>query len=250
MRGTSRRQFLRRSLALAPGAALLARYRSLAAPEARKTKIRDIRVMVLQGPRTYTLVKVQSDAGLHGIGEAYGSPGVGVKEGILAMKPELIGKDPLGIDALMTGLGWRTDGSAHMLLRSVSGIEMALWDLAGKTLGVPTTTLLGGRFRDRVRMYDHAAPRDMMDPASCPEWVDRVKSDPSGFTAHKFSFPRSDPRSDPARDRSNRLLTTRELARIRRGFENCREAIGWDHDLMVHCHWEYDLRTSIELAEA
>ena len=96
--------------------------------------------------------------------EAYGSPGVGVKEGILALKPELIGKDPLGIDALMTGLGWRTDGSAHMLIRAASGIEMALWDLAGKTLGVPTTTLLGGKFRDRVRMYDHSAPRDMMDP--------------------------------------------------------------------------------------
>ena len=153
--------------------------------------------MILQGPRTYTLVKVESDAGLHGIGEAYGSPGVGVKEGILALKPELIGKDPLGIDALMTGLGWRTDGSAHMLIRAVSGIEMALWDLAGKTLGVPTTTLLGGKFRDRVRMYDHSAPRDMMDPASCREWADRVKSDPSGFTIHKFGFEHTDPRTDP-----------------------------------------------------
>ena len=46
------------------------------------------------------------------------------------------------------------------------------------------------------------------------------------------------------------MLTTRELIQIRQGFENCREAIGWDHDLMVHCHWEYDLRTSIQLAEA
>ena len=193
---TSRRQFLR-SLGLLPGAAFLAQYHALAAAEKGKTKIRDIKVMMLQGPRTYTLVKVESDAGLYGIGEAYGSPGVGVKEGILALKPELIGKDPLGIDALMTGLGWRTDGSAHMLIRAASGIEMALWDLAGKTLGVPTTTLLGGKFRDRVRMYDHAAPRDMMDPSSCREWADRVKSDPSGFTAHKFGFDHTDPRSDP-----------------------------------------------------
>ena len=175
---------------------------------------------------------------------------MGVKERVLALRPELIGKDPLGIDALITGLGTRIDGSAHMLLRAVSGVEMALWDLAGKTLGVPTTTLLGGKFRDRVRMYDHSAPRDMMDPASCREWADRVKSDPSGFTAHKFGFPHTDPASDPARDRSNRVLTTTELIRIRRGFENCREAIGWDHDIMVHCHWEYDLRTSIQLAEA
>jgi len=249
MKLTSRRQFLQ-SLGLLPGAALLTRYHALADAEKGKTRIRDIKVMMLQGPRTYTLVKVESDAGLHGIGEAYGSPGVGVKEGILALKPELIGKDPLGIDALITGLGWRTDGSAHMLLRAVSGVEMALWDLAGKTLEVPTTTLLGGKFRDRVRMYDHSAPADIMIPASCREWADRVKSDRSGFTAHKFGFSHTDPRSDPARDRSNRVLTTKEIARIRQGFENCREAIGWDHDILVHCHWEYDLRTSIQLAQA
>src|SRR6516165_4502625 len=245
----SRRRFLR-SLGFGPGAALLGQYLELAAAERGRTRIRDVRVMMLQGPRTYTLVKVESDSGLFGIGEAYGSPGVGVKEQVLALRPELLGKDPLGIDALITGLGTRVDGSAHMLLRAVSGIEMALWDLAGKTLGVPTTTLLGGRFRDRVRMYDHSAPRDMLDRSSCREWADRVKADPSGFTAHKFSFPHTDPRSDPARDRSNRLLTTTELSRIRRGFENCREAIGWDHDIMVHCHWEYDLRTSIQIAEA
>jgi L-alanine-DL-glutamate epimerase-like enolase superfamily enzyme len=245
----SRREFLR-SLALLPGASLLAPYHALAAPERGKTGIRDVTVMTLQGPRTYTLVRVESDAGLFGIGEAYGSPGVGVREGVLTIKPELVGKDPLGIDALITGLGTRTDGSAHSLLRAVSGVEMALWDLAGKTPGVPTTTLLGGRFRDRVRVYDRSAPRDMNDPASCREWAHEVKSDPAGFTAHKFGFPHTDPGPDPARDPAGRSLTTAELARVRRGFENCREAIGWGHDLMVHCHWEYDLPTSIRLAEA
>jgi L-alanine-DL-glutamate epimerase-like enolase superfamily enzyme len=250
MRVHSRRQFLR-SLALTPGATFLAHYHAMAAPERGRTRVGDVKVMTLQGPaRTYTLVKVESDAGLYGIGEAYGTPGVGVKEGVLTLKPEVVGKDPLAIDALVTGLGTRTDGSAHALLRAVSGIEMALWDLAGKTLGVPTTTLLGGRFRDRVRMYDHSAPRDMSDPASCREWAQEVRSDPAGFTAHKFGFPHTDPGSDRARDPSNRSLTTTELGRIRRGFENCREAIGWDHDLMVHCHWEYDLPTSVRLAEA
>src|SRR5262249_35203345 len=131
-----RRQFLR-TVAVLPATALLERYEALAAPERGKTRIREVQAMMLQGPeRSYTLVKVTSDAGLHGIGEAYGSPGVGVKEGVLELRGELIGKDPLGIDALYTGLGRRTDGSAHMLMRSASGIEMALWDLAGKTLGV------------------------------------------------------------------------------------------------------------------
>ncbi len=100
--------------------------------------------MTLQGPsRTYVLVKVMADDGLYGMAEAYGTPAVGVKEQILAMKPGLIGKDPLEIDTIYTRLdehakdlsGTRTDGSAHNLMRAASGIEMALWDLAGKGAG-------------------------------------------------------------------------------------------------------------------
>ena len=136
-------------------------------------------------------------------------------------------------------------------MRGVSGIEMALWDLAGKILNQPVSTLLGGRFRDKVRVYDHAAPRNMLDPASCREWAQKVKADPSGFKTHKFSWSQhTSPDKDHARDLSNRVLTTAELSRIRKGWENCREAIGFDHDLMVHCHWEFDLRTSIQLSEA
>ena len=63
-------------------------------------------------------------------------------------------------------------------------------------------------------------------------------------------MPHTDPATDKARDLSNRMLTTKELIGVQQGFENCREAIGWDHDLMVHCHWEYDLRTSIQIADA
>jgi L-alanine-DL-glutamate epimerase-like enolase superfamily enzyme len=99
-------------------------------------------------------------------------------------------------------------------------------------------------------VYDHEAPRDMLDKASCREWAQKVRSDTSGFTAHKFGFPHTQPATDKARDLANRVLTTKELIQIRQGFENCREAIGWDHDIMVHCHWEYDLRTSIQIAEA
>ena len=74
-------------------------------------------------------------------------------------------------------------------MRAVSGIEMALWDLAGKILDVPTSTLLGGRFRDKVRVYDHAAPRNMLDKASVADWAAKAKAHPSGFTCHKFGFP-------------------------------------------------------------
>jgi len=223
---------------------------ALAAPEKGRRKISDVRTMTLKGPsRTYVLVKVVADDGMYGIAEAYGTPAIGVKEQILSLKPWLAGKDPLEIDTLFTFLGehtpdlsgTRTDGSAHELLRAASGIEMALWDLAGKILGVPSSTLLGGRFRKRVRVYDHAAPRNMLDKASCRDWAAKVKADPAGFTAHKFGFPHS---SD------SRVLSSRDLISIRQGFENCREAIGYEHDIMVHCHWEYDLRTGIQIAEA
>jgi L-alanine-DL-glutamate epimerase-like enolase superfamily enzyme len=229
--------------------------------ERGRQKIRDIQTMLLQGPRTYTLVKVIAEDGLYGIAEAYGSPGVGVKEQIEAIKPALIGRDPLAIDVLYTlmgqspqGTGWagasRTDGSAHALMRAASGIEMALWDLAGKILGVPSTTLLGGAFRDRVRVYDHARPRDLLDRSSCEEWAAKVKEDPAGITCHKFGFSHTTPETDAGRDLANRLLTVRELRNIEEGFANAREALGWDHDIMVHCHWEYDARTAIQIAEA
>lgn len=245
MDSSSRRRFLH---TLAAGA--LGAFHTLAAPERGRVKITDIKVMMLQGPRTYTLVKVLTDSGVFGIGEGYGSPGVGVKEGVIELRPYFIGKDPLEIDALYTGLGQRTDGSAHMLLRAVSGIEMALWDLAGKLLGLPVVTLLGGKFRDRVRMYHDEGPRNMLDRESCGEWAARVKGHAAGWTAFKFSPPRSNPRIDRTRDPANRLLTDKELRDIRIGFENCRNAIGADYDLVCQCHGEYDLRTSIQLAEA
>jgi len=250
MQSWSRRDVLKGMAGFA-GGSWLARYHATAAWAKGKTKVRNMQTMVVQGPdRNYTLVKISSDAGIYGIGEAYGSPGVGVKEQVHALQQEVIGKDPLEIDAIYTKMGRRTDGSAHMLMRAASGIEMALWDLAGKTLGVPTTVLLGGRFRDKVRVYDHDSPRNMLDKASCKEWADRVKANPAGFTCHKFGLRHTDPKTDKARDLSNRVLTTKELVQTRKSFENCREAVGWDHDIMVHCHWEYDLRTAIQYADA
>ena len=255
MKNLTRRSFL----GTAALASVLPQYSQLAAAEENQRKIRDLQTMTIQGPdRNYCLVKVTADDGVYGVAEAYGTPGVGVKEQVLAMKHYLVGKDPLQIDVLYTFLdnharslsGTRTDGSAHNLMRGASGIEMALWDLAGKALGVPTSTLLGGRFRQRVRVYDHAAPRNMLDKGSCRAWAAQAKADAAGFTAHKFGFPHTNPQTDLARDPSNRTLTTKELIQIQQGFENCREAIGWDHDIMVHNHWEYDLRTSIQLAEA
>jgi L-alanine-DL-glutamate epimerase-like enolase superfamily enzyme len=225
--------------------------------------------MVIGGrtTRTYTLVKVTASDGQYGIGEAYGSPGAGIVEQIKALEPELVGKDPLQIDRLYTflgevgpGTGRRTDGSAHMLLRAASGIEMAVFDLAGKIVGLPLSIMLGGRFRERVRHYDHARPSNMFDLASVREWADQIRANPAGFTAHKINIQRTHPvwetsdslqsAPDVNKDMGNRFMTNKEISRIAQGFENMRDAIGWDHELMVHCHWELDLPSALRLADA
>ena len=111
----SRRAFL----GAAAASTFLVRYRKLAAAARNQFKIRDLRTMTIQGPsRTYLLVKVDAGDGLFGVAEAYGTPAIGVKEQILSMKPGLVGKDPLEIDAIYTFLddrakdlsGTRTDG--------------------------------------------------------------------------------------------------------------------------------------------
>lgn len=254
-------------LALAGGGASLFPGLAQAADRIRTT-IKDVQTMTIGGPgRTYVYVRIVTADGQFGIGEAYGTPGVGTEDAILSLKPTLVGKDPLEIDRLYTFMGEgtrslagsRTDGSAHNLMRAVSGVEMALWDLAGRLLKTPVSVLMGGRFRDHVRLYDHSRPKDMSDKASCREWVAKVKAHPSGFTAHKVDLPRTDSIwddhgragiPDNGRDPSNRELTTKELMRIAQGFENMREAIGWEHDLMVHCHWQFDLPSALRLAEA
>ena len=234
MREYSRRSFLS-SIAGVAVPAWLARYHQLSAADRDKVKITDIKTMILQGPRTYTLVRIDTDAGVSGFAEAYGSPGLGIREEIRGVARTFIGKDPLQIDRLYTGYRF-TDGSAHAQQRAMSGIEMALWDLAGKLLNVPAHTLLGGKFRDKDRLYDHSTPRDFFDKAVLRDWAQQVKEAPSGITMHKFGPLRNRPGEDPGRDPSNRLLSSNELRRIRQGYENCREALGFEHDILIGCH--------------
>jgi L-alanine-DL-glutamate epimerase-like enolase superfamily enzyme len=285
-----RNSFSRRSFLFGVGVApfipsFLGSYKLLAAPSEKRVKITNIQTMVFQGPRTYTLVKVTCDAGLYGIAEAYGSPAIGVKEQVAALKPMLVGKDPLQIDTIFTGLGNRTDGSAHQLMRAVSGIEMALWDLAGKILEVPTWKLLGGKFRDRVRVYDHAdratcSTRSPVRTGPPKSRAPRAGSPVTNLVSGRSDASRRRPRTQcrrswrsrrwrpgwsrrPRGRRSRggegggfnpagapRTLSPRQLVNVQKGFDNVREAIGWDRDFMVHGQWGWDVRTSVDLSNA
>ena len=128
---------------------------------------------------------------------------------------------------------------------AISGLEIALWDLAGKILGVPTHKLLGS-FRDSVPAYWTKTPRNMLDPASCREFAGMVKSHPYGFKAVKCDYVR---RRD-IEGRLSRRFPRSDIARNAQGFMNTREALGDEYGIAFHCHWEFDWNDALEVARA
>jgi len=111
------------------------------------------------GGRNWLFVKVETDEGLYGIGEASGWPRV-VETAVQDLKVILIGEDPSRIERLwqkmlLAQMGHGMTGVVGA--GAMTGIEVALWDLRGKALGLPVADLLGGRCRDRVRVYAHAS---------------------------------------------------------------------------------------------
>lgn len=255
MKQRSRRSFLN-SLAGVSALTIFSPFESLMASERDKVKITDIKTMVFKvSPkgRNYILVKIETDSGLFGIAEAYGTYGLGVVQAIHGIKEIYIGKDPLQINRLQTGLTFHeqmySDDSAHSQFRAVNGIDMALWDLAGKILDVPTYSLLGGKFRDKVRLYDHHTPSDYSDKMIVKEWAAAAKERANGITCHKLGVPRLDESQDFGYDTSTRSLSSKGLRKLIEGYENVRDAIGWDHDLMVGAHWEFNMGTAIQVAK-
>ena len=112
--------------------------------------------------RNWLFVKVETDEGITGLGEASGWPRV-VETAIHDLMPLVIGEDPTRIERLWQRmfLGMMGHGMTGVVGGgAMTGIEMALWDILGKKLGVPVCDLLGGRLRDRVRVYAHAKTTD------------------------------------------------------------------------------------------
>lgn len=115
-----------------------------------------------RGSRNWLFVEIETDEGISGVGECSGWPRV-VERAVEDLSHVLIGADPAHIDRLwaqcyraMMGHGLTgTVGSG-----ALSGIEMALWDIKGKALGVPVWQLLGGAIRDRIPVYGHAHTAD------------------------------------------------------------------------------------------
>lgn len=253
----NRRNFLKALSIGAAGAMILAEpYRSLAEALRKKIKITDVKCMIIRGTWDWNLIKIETDAGISGIGEAYWGPGV--KDLVLKqMRPLIVGEDPMNVDMLYTKMLMRSGGAGAIggvTVTAASGIEIALWDLVGRILETPVCNLLGGRFRDRVRFYRTLRPAP--NPTELSSWRDQAiaakSNNPYGFTAFKFqgdSIPVSaDPSYfEPGHDPYARNLTNRDITRIVTKMEAVRDGLGPDIDFAIECHWKYDTQDAIEL---
>jgi L-alanine-DL-glutamate epimerase-like enolase superfamily enzyme len=112
-------------------------------------KITDLRVAVITAtPFTIPLIRIDTNQGITGWGEVRDG---GSKKYALILKSRLLGRNPCDVEPLIKSI--RQFGYHGRQGGGVSGVEMALWDLAGKAYGVPVYQLLGGKYRDRIRLY-------------------------------------------------------------------------------------------------
>lgn len=150
-------------------------------------KITEIQVYHIR-PR-WMVVKVLTDEGICGYGEpTLEGKATVVEEAVRVLAEVITGQDPLRIEHLyqMMYRGGFYRGGA-VLCSAISGIEQALWDIKGKALGAPVWQLLGGKCRERIRMYAHAIPfADDPSEEEIRRWVKKRVDD--GFTALKTSM--------------------------------------------------------------
>jgi galactonate dehydratase len=198
-------------------------------------KITDVTCYPLWGGiRNYTLVVVDTDEGLYGLGEA-GLTGreLGMLGVVEHFKPLLVGQDATRIEHIWQMLsrgGYFPHGKIAGSV--IAAIDMALWDLRGKALGVPVYQLLGGRVRDKVACYCHVAGRAERGDMSLVEAAQRKVAE--GWKFVRWNLPEEGDELEPG-------------AAIRRGIREwraMREALGEDVELC------YDLHTRLSPADA
>ena len=157
-----------------------------------------------------------------------------------------LGQDPLKIEVHFHNLTTLMHPyMAH--IPSISGIDIALWDLAGKITGLPVSTLLGGRFREAIKMYSHGVGLVMLDKTSCRAFAERIRIMPEGFTAFKCDI---EPPLGVPLGRFAETLDSEQLRRVARAYANVREAVGDEIDIAVHCHNELDEPSAVNVAKA
>jgi len=212
-------------------------------------KITDVKCGYIGGS---LFVKIFSDQDIYGLGEGVDAIG-GTYHLVqrLGRSPALRGQSPLNPHKIFEQLRRGAQfggGQAGMFVAVLSAIETALWDLTGKALGLPVYQLLGGKFRDRVRVYcDTALYRSQFpSPADfATAGKDAIKN--WGFNALKFDI---DYASDPDKyDRWNWTASPGEISRMYNQLAAVREAVGPKIDICVDMHGRYDFVTAQAIAK-
>lgn len=224
----------------------------LSTADRNQATITDIRAMRLDSG--FVVVRIDTDAGISGYGECGSLSGEQAravihshaKGGARLPHLQLIGKDPLDIGVHHHNLFYAyRQRPAEMQV--CSGIDMALWDLAGKLLGQPVHKLLGGAFRSEIELYSHCPHFDQTDPVAWAEIAADLTSDPHGFTIFKVDI---HPVIGANMQEFVPSLGPGDIRKVRRAYELAREHLGEDIDIIVHCHNELDTPSAIAVAEA
>ena len=236
-------------------------------------KITHCTTAVVEANYDYTYVRIHADNGAYGTGECFFAPGL--TAALREMFPLLVGRDPREVDRLARALWRKGSGAgavAGYLYNAVSGIEAALWDLVGKSAGLPVYQFLGGKLRDEVRIYcdchagDNIESWGPMLTEREPQWLHEVlggkpqheeRYEPemyrsrarqmvaAGFDALKFDI---DSIVVLTGEELNRPLKRSEIGQMVACVAAAREGAGPDVDLAVDCHWRFAPADAIRIA--
>jgi len=226
--------------------------------DGRDVEITDITTCVVEGNFEWNLVRVHTDAGVTGIGEAY--RGGGVTNVMEYMKRFLIGENPLDVERLFRRMVQETSGhsgTTGKVVTAATGIEIACWDVAGKLLDLPVYQLLGGKYRDAVRIYCdcHAGEAYSLehgyhspaaeDAYSAEAYAENAREVVDmGFSALKFDLDQPfDNHPDPYNGRVSNAAIERKVETV----AAIREEIGSEIDLAFDIHWDYSMDSAKRL---
>lgn len=192
--------------------------------------------------KRYLFVKVYTDTGIVGLGEA-GNWGfiAATIEAIKKLGNFLIGQDPFRIEHHYQNMYRAMYFRGSILMSAISALEIALWDIKGKALGVPVYELLGGKTRNKVRAYCSRLSNFETNPKGIAAEIAELKG--KGFTACKVWLPDSTMDQDGKREfYSKKVELATEKVRL------TREAVGFDFDLILEAHRSMSVSESIEFA--
>lgn len=209
-------------------------------------QITDIKCGYIRGS---VFVKIYTNQDIWGCGEGVDAiPGTYYL--VKNFGARLKGKNPLNVHRLFEDIrrqGFFQGAQSGMYVAVLSAIESALWDIAGKALNLPVYQLLGGKFRDKIRVYCDTAlyQRNLPQPSDFAEAAKKAAG--MGFNAMKFDL---DQANDPNKyDAYNWTASPGELQRMYDQIAAAREAVGPKIDILVDMHGRYDAVTGQAVAK-